>query len=297
MTTGSRKKAYIFIVLTLILSYAAGLVAWALTRKQGGGLPVGFLIGYMFIPMVVAVILQVVIYKAPLRSLGVTWKFNRWFIIGWLCPLFLSLASLGASGLVPGVHFSPSAAMTVPQHSPTPEGGTVQAFGTMQHWPPWAILTVALAAGLVAGATGNAIAGFGEELGWRGFLHHHLASMGFWKSSYAIGLVWGIWHAPLILQGHNYPDHPVAGVFLMTAQMVLLSPLLVYIRIRAQSVIAPAIMHGTINGTFGASTLFIAGGTDLTTGAMGLPGLIILGMLNIMLWLLTRKRAVTHTVS
>ncbi|MCL2701025.1 MAG: CPBP family intramembrane metalloprotease [Phycisphaerae bacterium] len=297
MTTDSRKKAYVFIVITLILSYAAGLAGWMLTRQQGGRLSVGFLMGYMFIPMIVAIVLQVFIYKEPLRTLGVTWKFNRWFVIGWLCPLFLSLASLGASSLVPGVHFSPSSALMDPQPSPIPEPETGQAVDAMQHWPPWAILVFALAFGLVAGATVNAIAGFGEELGWRGFLYHHLESMGFWKSSYVIGLVWGVWHAPIILQGHNYPDYPVAGVFMMIAQMVLLSPLFTYIRIRSQSVIAPAIMHGTINGTYGASTLFIMGGTDLTTGAMGLPGLIILGMLNVALFLLTRKRTKKHMVS
>ena len=30
------------------------------------------------------------------------------------------------------------------------------------------------------------------------------------------GLIWGIWHAPFIFQGHNYPQYPVAGVFMMT---------------------------------------------------------------------------------
>ena len=47
-------------------------------------------------------------------------------------------------------------------------------------------------------------------------LQRELAELGLWKSSWVIGVIWGFWHAPLILQGHNYPQHPWAGVFMMT---------------------------------------------------------------------------------
>ena len=47
---------------------------------------------------------------------------------------------------------------------------------------------IALALGLIAGITINAVAGFGEELGWRGFLQKEFGFMGFWKSSLLIGV-------------------------------------------------------------------------------------------------------------
>jgi membrane protease YdiL (CAAX protease family) len=68
---------------------------------------------------------------------------------------------------------------------------------------PIHIFWISLIQGLFAGITINAVAGFGEELGWRGFLLREFDYMGFWKSSAIIGVIWGIWHAPLILQGHN----------------------------------------------------------------------------------------------
>ena len=46
-------------------------------------------------------------------------------------------------------------------------------------WPCWE--------DLIAGVTVNAVAGFGEELGWRGFLQKELAFLGFWRSSLLIG--------------------------------------------------------------------------------------------------------------
>jgi hypothetical protein len=57
-------------------------------------------------------------------------------------------------------------------------------------------------------------------------------------------MIWGFWHAPLILHRHNYPEYPWAGVFLMTAMTVLLSPLLSYLTIRPNSVLATAISTG-----------------------------------------------------
>jgi membrane protease YdiL (CAAX protease family) len=69
-------------------------------------------------------------------------------------------------------------------------------------------LWIAVLQALIAGVTINAVSGFGEELGWRGFLQRELVHLGFWKSSICVGLIWGLWHAPLILQGHNHPSHP-----------------------------------------------------------------------------------------
>jgi membrane protease YdiL (CAAX protease family) len=140
---------------------------------------------------------------------------------------------------------------------------------------------ITLLQGLIAGITINAVAGFGEELGWRGFLQNELGYLGFWKSSALIGAIWGIWHAPIILQGHNYPQHPVAGVFMMIVWCLLLGPIFSYVRLRAKSVIAAAIIHGSLNGTFGLSIMLVAGGNDLLIGGTGLAGFIVLAIINL----------------
>lgn len=139
--------------------------------------------------------------------------------------------------------------------------------------------------GLVAGITINAVLGFGEELGWRGLLQKELGCMGFWRSSVVIGAVWGIWHAPIILQGHNYPDHPVAGIFMMTLWCILLAPLFTYIRLKAKSVIAAAVFHGSLNATGGLSILVLKGGNDIILGVTGLSGFIVLIFMNIILFI------------
>ncbi|MFZ5933087.1 MAG: CPBP family intramembrane glutamic endopeptidase [Patescibacteria group bacterium] len=146
--------------------------------------------------------------------------------------------------------------------------------------PPMLLILIA---GLVAGPTINALFAFGEELGWRGFLQKELAYLGFWKSSFLIGLIWGMWHIPLVIQGYNYPQHPFIGIGMVIIFAILLSPLFNYIRIKSNSVIAVAIMHGTLNAVAGISAAFVKGGSDLTVGIQGVSGFIILITINVML--------------
>jgi len=140
----------------------------------------------------------------------------------------------------------------------------------------------------VAGITINAIAGFGEELGWRGLLQKELGYLGFWRSSAVIGIIWGIWHAPIIIQGYNYPQHPLAGVFMMTVFTLLLSPIFGYVRLKARSVIAAAIIHGSLNATAGLAIMVVAGGNDLMIGVTGLAGFIVLLIVNIAIFVYDR---------
>ena len=248
----------------------------------------------MFIPMIVAIVVQKLIYKEPVKGpLGISFKLNRWFIIAWLLPPIVAFATMGISLLFPGVQYSPEMAgmMELFKDTLTPEQLQQMESETaaLSVHPIW----IGLLQGLIAGVTVNAVAGFGEELGWRGFLQKELGFLGFWKSSALIGLVWGVWHAPIILQGHNYPQHPVAGVFMMIVFTLLISPIFSYIRLRAKSVIAAAIAHGTLNGTAGLAIMVLKGGNDLTVGVTGLAGFIVLFLVNIGIFM--HNRYVAHS--
>jgi hypothetical protein len=78
--------------------------------------------------------------------------------------------------------------------------------------------------------------------------------------------------------GHNYPEHPVLGVGMMIVWCMLLSPLILYVRLKTHSVIGAAIMHGTINASAGIPLLYIAGGNDLVAGMTGFTGMITLAL-------------------
>lgn len=55
-----------------------------------------------------------------------------------------------------------------------------------------------------------------EEFGWRGFLQGRvIASFGVGWGLTIGNLVWGFWHAPLVLMGYKFPDYPKLGAFVM----------------------------------------------------------------------------------
>lgn len=276
----SIKKATLFVLITFVISFLlAGIY-----KLMGGDYSnkLAFtLLGtvYMFVPAISVLIIKKLIHKeAIVRDLLISFKINKWFVFAWFIMPIVIFVSLGISLLFPGITYDPemTGMLTRMQSMMTPEeyekiAEQMQAsLQSMPINPVW----LSLIQGLIAGITINAVAAFGEELGWRGFLLHEFRNMKFLKASLIIGFIWGIWHAPMILMGHNYPQHPEAGILMMTIFCMLLSPLLMYITIKAKSVIAAAIAHGTMNAIAGISVMMIKGGNDLNAGITGLAGFI-----------------------
>jgi membrane protease YdiL (CAAX protease family) len=281
------KKILLFIGLTFLLDWLMVLLYVAMGGKDEG---IAFLAAaYMFMPMIIAFVVQKGIFKEPIiQPLGISYKINSWFFVAWFLPVILAFAVMGVSLLLPGVRFTPdmsgflsSLAGSLPPEQMDQVRQQLAAFAVP---PIWLGVLVAL----IAGTTVNAVLGFGEEAGWRGFLLKQLGFMGFWKSSALIGFIWGIWHAPLILLGFNYPDHPQVGVLMMVAWVIVISPLFSYIRFKARSVIASSVFHGTINAVPLLAILLITGGNDLTVGITGLAGIIVFALADICLFIFDR---------
>lgn len=268
--------------LFLILTFTISFLLAGIYKLTGGGSQdrTGFMILgiiYMFIPTIAVLIVKKLIHREKIASkLMISFKINKWFFVAWLIIPVLAFLTFGISLLFPDVIYSPdmSGMFSRFESMMTPEQAEQMraSVESLPLHPVW----ITLMQGLIAGITVNAIAGFGEELGWRGFLLKQFKDMNFMKASILIGFIWGIWHAPMILMGHNYPDHPVAGVFMMTILCILLSVIFLYITIKSKSVIAAAILHGTMNATNGISIMLIDGGNDLTVGMPGLAGFIAL---------------------
>jgi membrane protease YdiL (CAAX protease family) len=283
------KKIFLFVGLTYLFSYLLAFSYFGLGGTRTMPAMLALSVVYMFIPMAIAMLVQKVVYKEPLKQpCRIHFKPNRWFLVAWLTPLVIALASLGVSLLLPSVEFAPDMAGMFQRFEkavpPEKLAELRQHAESLPIHPFWLMLVQ----GLIAGITINAVVGFGEELGWRGLLLRELEGLGFWKTSLLIGVIWGFWHAPLIVHGHNYPEHPWAGIFLMTVFTTLLSPLMVLITQRANSVIAAAIFHGTLNGVAGLPLLVTSGGSDLMAGITGLAGFVVLLTVNVALWLFVR---------
>jgi membrane protease YdiL (CAAX protease family) len=127
------------------------------------------------------------------------------------------------------------------------------------------IVGIQVAASFTIAPLFNTLFALGEELGWRGYLLPKLLPMGEVPAILISGVIWGIWHAPAILQGHNYPAHPILGTGMMVVFTVLLGGFLSWLYLRTKSPWAPALAHGTVNAVAGVPLLFLAG-VDITLG-------------------------------
>ena len=296
-------KTTLFLTLTFVISFSLVGLFKLFAGQYANKISATILaITYMFIPMICAILVEKVIHKEKLKpNLFISFKINKWFFIAWLITPVMSFGTLGISLLLPDVSYSPEMTGMVNRFqdvlTPKQLEQMKNASETMPIHPIW----MAVLQGLIVGATINAIAGFGEELGWRGFLLKSFKEMNFFKASITIGFIWGIWHSPLILMGHNYPQHPKIGVLMMIVLCILLTPLFLYFTVKAKSVLAAAIMHGTINATAGISIMVIEGGNDLTVGLSGLAGFIFLIFVLFALFIydnnLSKEKIMTNKIS
>ena len=157
--------------------------------------------------------------------------------------------------------------------------------------PVWVLVLVSLVGAVVSAYTVNAVFALGEEAGWRGWLLLELAPLGTARVVAVIGVVWGLWHAPLIVMGYQYAHQiPSAlGIILFTGFAIAIGTLLTWVRIRSGSVYAAAIVHGAVNAFVTLPSLALPAGEEWNmplSSAVGVPGVVIFGLLA--WWLVSR---------
>ena len=266
------RKVLAFLGLAFGISWV-GAVAFALAGVDLGSLrgTVLVVVVYMWAPAIGAILVQ---WRYG-ESIGVGCGLRRgrlqWVGLAWLVPVALLALTIGIGIALPDVSLTTDYGAFL-RDLGLPEEEVENSVAVLEGLPvpPFVFL---VGQGLVAGLTINAVAALGEELGWRGLLLRELSPLGFWRLSLLTGVVWGIWHAPLILQGHNFPDSPVAGVVVMTGWTVAASPVFTYLTVRARSVLAPTVLHGSFNAVSSLSLVYLTGAGAILVGPVGIAGI------------------------
>lgn len=281
------KKAIRFSITVCLISWAAAAVArfgFGMDRVNTPMFFTTFATFYMFLPMITALILQA-IDKEKFNHTGlVNFKVSWPWLVAWFLPVLMSLACIPVNSWLPGVELQYNSEQLINQYQ-VPEDQQELVREQLGNMPSYLLVISTIFSGLIAGITINAIAAFGEEYGWRNYLVGALREVKFWKAALFIGFVWGIWHFPLILMGHNYPNEPRWGVPLMVVMCVLSGVIELYFVLKSKSMIVAAIMHGTFNAVSGLVIYFVLGGNDFLNGMTGLAGFIVMSITILCIWI------------
>ena len=144
---------------------------------------------------------------------------------------------------------------------------------------PLVMLPLGIVGALMAWLTVNAIFAMTEEIMWRGYLAQAFAGLSFCKKYATIGVLWGLWHIPLIALGYNYgAANALPGVVLFVGFCVVMSLVLGFVVERTRSVWLAAVLHGTFNGFSNVMSLLVVGGSSLLASS-------VVGVVSLVVWL------------
>lgn len=263
MPRPDRRRFGIFLSVLIFAAVILVIVAQAADTS-----PISLAPGYMFSPLLAGLIVCWR-WNVSVRTVGLRIGRPRWLAVAALGALPLVGLTLLLSIAVPGVGFDPTVDVLPGIDLPPGVLGIAATFGLV----------------LILGTTVNALFAMGEEFGWRGYLLWELAPLGFWRASIAIGAIWGLWHAPIIVAGYNYLSFPYIGVLAITVACLSFSPVYTYLVIKAESVLAAALLHGVFNGSAGIVIAFAVTDTpvleELVASPVGAAGVLAFGLASI----------------
>ena len=132
----------------------------------------------------------------------------------------------------------------------------------------------------------NCLTCFGEEWGWRGYLLHKLkGKLRPLPLMVLTGVIWGLWHLPLTIMGHNYgrdySGYPYLGIFAMIVFCFSIGTFFSYVTLKTDSCIPAVIGHGAVNSIGALGILFTKDGGRMLFGpspsglVSGIPILIV----------------------
>ena len=224
-----------------------------------------------------------------LKPLGIQLSVNRWWGIAWLVPVAILVLGMLVSWLA---GFEPvlSVEQLIENKRSLVSADELARFDELvaESPPPHPLMLIVM--GLPAGLTVNLIPSMCEEVAFRGYYFREISG-GFWARSTKIGLLWWLWLAPSVAVGNLYGMPGVAAVALALPWCIVASWLLVYIRVRGDSVIASAIMRGTMLALTNAAADLTFGAPTWLAPFYGLGGIIGLAAVWLAFWMDDRRRA------
>lgn len=234
-TKQNLKPIAIFLSITFTLSSIYYfLIIYSGMTGGGRGL---YASGIMWCPGISALITMKLL-KRNISELGWSWGKTKYQVWSYLIPVIYSLITYTIVWVFGWGRF----------YNHEFVSGLSKSFGLGAIGDGVTIILYILLLG-VFGTIRSAANALGEEIGWRGFLVPALyENYGFTKTSLVSGLIWGIWHLPVLLFADYNSGTP--SWYAMSCFMVLIvsmSFIYTWFRIKSGSLWTAVILHATHN--------------------------------------------------
>lgn len=235
------KKGWQFVGLTLVLS---AIPYFFLIRDKN--IESDWALLLMWMPGIAAISMRLW-HREGLFS-GLVWnplKGWRWIVLAAFIPFTIEIITIiltvgvGAGTLKEGFLMIENGQVSIQ--------GIAMLFGASAQ--PWNVFLPNFIASYFVGALFYSLAfALGEELGWRGYLQKEWAPTNALFPFLVIGVIWGWWHLPGILLGHNYPEYPILGGVLLMPVVTILFSIAFGVAFNKKRVLwVPVVFHGAVN--------------------------------------------------
>ena len=243
------------LVAFLVLTFTVSSIFWA--RSFSGASLAQVAAPLMWTPGAAALVTQLVFYRT-LAGLG--WRPGPWryWAVGVLTPIAYCLVVYVPVWLAGVGQFDRGDA------------------GRMLPFLPMALVT-------------NLFTALGEEIGWRGFLvPAFYRARGFAWAGLATGILWGLWHVPLIIGGgYDAGTPPWYGITCFMISVPSMAVMMAWLRLRSGSVWPAVLFHGihnlAIQGIFDGVTID-TGWTKWITTEFGIGLAIVSPAIGLYFW-------------
>ena len=261
-----RSRARRGLALFLLLVVVGTAAVQVTIAKRGGDIEqhVGLVFALMWTPAIASLVVRLV-FRESIRDVSFRFSKRAWLYIG-LAIVFPTLVGLLAYGLA---WISGLASFA---------DKPIKLFG-VQPTAPAARFLYRLVLASTIGVPVSALAAFGEELGWRGYMLTRLVDAQLPRPVLLSGLIWGLWHVPLILTGqYAAGPHPSLSALVFVLSIVPFAYFAAWMRLRSGSiwpaVAAHAAWNSIIQSVFDRHT--VGGGASHTTSIwVGESGLLV----------------------
>lgn len=285
-----RKRISIYLAFAFIIAWLAALGIYLTGGLAKSPYTILLLtVGYMGAPAL-AHILTRLVTREGWQELYLRPKFRQgwlYWLICWIAPAFFTFAGMAIFFALFPQYFDPSleTVRTMMENSVASTGQPSPAID------PWMVVISQTITALLIAPILNAIPILGEEFGWRAYLQPKLMPLGGRKAMIWMGIIWGLWHAPIIAMGHNYglnyPGVPWLGILAMTWFTFVFGTFIGWATLRAGSVWPAVIGHGALNGIAGIYAFLTQGNPNLVLGPVvaGFIGSIVIAVVALIILL------------